>query len=623
MQTKNIILAVILACALFLSISLTPLSQTAQGNTWELGEGVELAPSEHDKTTYLVNQTFEVETLEVQIDGILFNGEKFGATPEEGELEIGFNQWTKDNREFTGSASTNSVFEFENLEPDSIYSLYVDGDIEEYLLTDSEGDLTFEWDDWSERTFNLKGVVDLETRGAFEIKHNSAILLGEVTELGIEEIDVYFRYRKYGEENWQSTEKQTLDNPEIFEQEIEDLYEDMYYEYKAVAEWEIDGEFYETKGEVLVFETSYIYRPPPSLSITRPEDSIENLTYEENLTIEGITDPDATIEIDGEQVQVDAETGHFENTVELDEGLNIIEVVARDEYNNTAWEKVYALYMPEIPEIWEEIEYILMTIQGLESEIDNNKESIKELEDLANDLEVNITNLEEELYFQINGLETSLDENVSALDNAIYGNRTDLIDIINENVTKLEGKLDGVTEKVDNITSELESISNTFTDLEDKFAKLQNGLKELEKVYDVELDEHEIRLNELESNLDENITTLQDSLNRLYDLEEDHEELQKGISEVGYNITEIKNNIVDVESDISELKEEYSENGDEETDPLLLRLSIILNLVVLFFLVLILILYFYPKLKKKQELNENDDVEEDSDEGSMDDIEED
>jgi len=365
--------------------------------------------------------------------------------------------------------------------------------------------------------------VSVETKEAVEITHNSAILQGELTQIGTEEVDVYFRYRKYGEEYWQSTEKQTLENPDIYEQEIEDLYEDMYYEYKAVAEWEKDDYLYETKGDVLIFKTLYIHRPPPSLSITRPEDSIENLTYEENLTIEGITDPDANIEVDGQQVQVDAETGYFEKRVELDEGLNVIEVVARDEHDNTAVEKVYALYLPEIPEIWEEIESILKTVGSLEEEIQD----------------------------------------------------------------------------------------------------LENDLKELETEYDIKLEELDGRLNELENNLDENVTILQDSLNRLDDLEEHHEELQKEISEVESNITEIKNNIVDVESDISELKEEYSENGDEETDPLLLRLSIILNLVVLFFLVLILILYFYPKLKKKQEPNENDDVEEDLDEGSMDDIEED
>jgi len=400
-------------------------------------------------------------------------------------------------------------------------SVWIDGNhstVEDYV------------EDWGYPALSYQNIiwesendVSVKTKEAVEITHISAILLGELIQIGTEEVDVYFRYRKYGEEDWQSTEKQTLENPGIYEEEVENLYEDMYYEYKAVAEWEQDDDLYETKGDVLIFKTLYIHRPPPSLSITRPEDSIENLTYEENLTIEGITDPDGTIEIDGQQVQVDAETGYFEKRVELDEGLNVIEVVARDEHDNTAVEKVYALYLPEIPEIWEEIEYILKTVGGLEEDIQD----------------------------------------------------------------------------------------------------LENNLKELETEYDIKLEELDERLNELENNFDENVTTLQDALNRLDDLEEDHEELQKEISEVGYNITEIKNNIVDVESDISELKEEYSDHEDEETDPLLLRLSIILNLVVLFFLVLILILYFYPKLKKKQEPNENDDVEEDSDEGPIDDIEED
>ncbi len=279
------------------------------------------------------------------------------------------------------------------------------------------------------------GDIETETEEPFEITHDSAILQGEISKMDIEEVDVYFRYRKYGQEDWQSSEKQTLKSTGTFEQKVENLREDTYYEFKAVAEWGGNDGLYETTGEVLFFETLSIYRPPPSLSIISPEDSVENLTYEENLTIEGITDPESSVKIDGEEVEVSDETGHFEKIVELNEGLNIIEVIASDENDSTTVEKVYAQYMPEIPEIWEEIEYIFKTVGRIENDLNELEEEHKErLNELENDLNENITTLQEALN-RLGNLEEvhdGLQQEISEVKSNITEIKNEIVDLKEE-----------------------------------------------------------------------------------------------------------------------------------------------------------------------------------------------
>lgn len=63
------------------------------------------------------------------------------------------------------------------------------------------------------------------------------------------------------------------------------------------------------------------------LEIGQPEDESEVTT--EAMAVQGTTTPDAVVSVNGAVVEVDAE-GAFEAIVTLEEGLNLIEVVASD-----------------------------------------------------------------------------------------------------------------------------------------------------------------------------------------------------------------------------------------------------------------------------------------------------
>ncbi len=69
------------------------------------------------------------------------------------------------------------------------------------------------------------------------ITNESAVLRGELLEMVDEEVEVFFRYRREGEYNWSTTEKQSLNETGVFEYKIEGLEKATDYEYKALGNW--------------------------------------------------------------------------------------------------------------------------------------------------------------------------------------------------------------------------------------------------------------------------------------------------------------------------------------------------------------------------------------------------
>ena len=63
------------------------------------------------------------------------------------------------------------------------------------------------------------------------------------------------------------------------------------------------------------------------LTVTEPQD--ETTVYTSDIVVKGQTNSDAVVSVDGVTIEVDAE-GNFSTTVTLEEGPNLIEVLASD-----------------------------------------------------------------------------------------------------------------------------------------------------------------------------------------------------------------------------------------------------------------------------------------------------
>jgi len=78
------------------------------------------------------------------------------------------------------------------------------------------------------------------------------------------------------------------------------------------------------------------------LVVTTPQD--ESTVYTFETEVAGVTEPDAVVSVNGILVEVDA-TGNFSTLVGLDEGPNLIEVVASDYEGNQASEILTVIYV--------------------------------------------------------------------------------------------------------------------------------------------------------------------------------------------------------------------------------------------------------------------------------------
>ncbi len=208
----------------------------------------------------------------------------------------------------------------------------------------------------------------------------------------------------------------------------------------------------------------------PTLIITSPANGNLPLTYNKVMWINGTTDPDATVTINGTSVAVDS-NGNFTYQTILVEGYNKFVVISSDSAGNSVSEVVSALYLPQLPELWENITNLQSEINNLQDEINNLQNEINNLQNEINNLNATlqseISNLQDEinnLQSQLTALQSSLDENVTALNKAIEDAKTDLISRINHNVSVLNGKINDVKGDISNIKDEIGHINAKNTE---------------------------------------------------------------------------------------------------------------------------------------------------------------
>ena len=84
-------------------------------------------------------------------------------------------------------------------------------------------------------------------------------------------------------------------------------------------------------------------KPEFSLTVTEPTD--ESIINADKVEVIGITTPGAVVSINGELAEVDGE-GNFTIMVVLEEGPNIIEVIASDLEGNEESHTLVIVYVP-------------------------------------------------------------------------------------------------------------------------------------------------------------------------------------------------------------------------------------------------------------------------------------
>jgi len=160
----------------------------------------------------------------------------------------------------------NTEYIFEDLEPGT-YQLKVEWHYDLGLIEDDEITVTIE-----------ESGPEFETLGAKEITENSAVLTGEVTDMGgYDEINVFFRLREKGQEDWiESDEPLLITEVGVFEEKWTNLAPSTSYEFQAVLEENDalilgDIEDFGTDAEYLLVETEMPREVKPRSATLRGE----------------------------------------------------------------------------------------------------------------------------------------------------------------------------------------------------------------------------------------------------------------------------------------------------------------------------------------------------------------
>ncbi|MFW5898693.1 MAG: hypothetical protein ACOCT7_02430, partial [Candidatus Saliniplasma sp.] len=230
----------------------------------------------------------------------------------------------------------------------------------------------------------------------------------------------------------------------------------------SVRMWDEAGNMAE---EEITFEVD---NTEPLLQITSPEGEVEEMTFEDEFTIEGMTEPDATLWIDGETVPVDGDTGGFTYTTTLEKGFNSFHIIAEDDAGNRAETIVSALYMPDIPELYDEID-------ALNDEIDRLDVEIADIHDLITGLQEDIAGLEDDI--------SALESDINSLQDQLDGLQDELDSLRDELDTKLdelETAIEENSDDVDDIMDEIDDIRDEISDIESDISDIQSDLGNVE-----------------------------------------------------------------------------------------------------------------------------------------------
>ncbi len=242
-------------------------------------------------------------------------------------------------------------------------------------------------------------------------------------------------------------------------------------------------EAYGTGDPISDSVTFTIDTTPPPLEITSESGGI---TFDEVFVIEGVTEPTAFVDINGHTVDVNETTGEFEYHAILDDGLNLFHVTARDLVGNEAGTTVYALYMPDIPALYDAIGDLQLDVSVLRSDINALQSEVNaihteitniwsDIDDIRDDLVDMMETFEDEisvldgriddLNSDLSSLESRLNTEISALEEAIANNRAELIDEIDSRIANLSAEMAELENSTRTIRYDLEQLNteiNTF-----------------------------------------------------------------------------------------------------------------------------------------------------------------
>jgi len=149
-------------------------------------------------------------------------------------------------------------------------------------------------------------LPEVETNEATDITVDSAVLHGEVIEIGMkDEVEAFFRYREDSEEEWIETDEQTV-SEEGFDQLIDGLEDDTTYEFKAVIQW--NGE--DDTGEIETFKTLKVATFELSNLVVDPDDVYigENFDLEVDVENTGDVEGEYTAEFYMENEKIGEDT---------------------------------------------------------------------------------------------------------------------------------------------------------------------------------------------------------------------------------------------------------------------------------------------------------------------------
>ncbi len=205
------------------------------------------------------------------------------------------------------------------------------------------------------------------------------------------------------------------------------------------------------------------------LDITSPEDGVESLTFEEDFLITGQTSW-SVIHIDGQPV--DVEDGVFEYSTTLTEGQNVFLVEAIHDGEIVDETEVYALYLPTIPELWDEIAAVEEDLQGqiddLQGQIDDLQsdlqEQIDDLQGQIDDLQSDLQGQIDDLQGQIDDLQEDIQEDMDELETNLVQQIDDLEDKLDDLETDLQSEIDSLQSSLDDFRAEQEEIDEEQDD---------------------------------------------------------------------------------------------------------------------------------------------------------------
>ncbi len=438
-------------------------------------------------------------------------------------------------------------------------------------------------------------------RDAGEVVGPNAIRFeGEVLSIPAEEdhVNASFRYRMIGEDDWNQTELETVEEPGDYNITVDGL-DDGTYEWKAVTQWnpentgligepitlqdlsekvttypaeedvvygdsltiwaemsedfvgelvdctvdlggwfhqdaEIDVDFASVDVPVVLSEGEHTYEfyledeygnehtevvtfevdnSDPMLEVISPEGGVIELTYHWRVEVVGTTEPDiAYLELDGQDIthQVDPETGEFDVTWSAtDDGLNVLPLIAEDEFGNTVTRNIYVLYLPEFQEMREDIEEIDSELEELSFELESLEEHLSTridyIEETMEDLEEDVDDIQAEM--------RELDIAVRMLEFKVEYMEDD-IDALERELNALEGELrDMIEDLEDEFDEELDDLR---ADLESQIADLEETIEAYEEM----LDDINDRIDDAETE----ISSLERAIDRVEDDQEDQDD---------------------------------------------------------------------------------------------------